>query len=225
MKNKKIKLFMVSAIALLGVFAVANATFAQTSNIVSSRSSSVSLNINGNNEIIRIGDIVEYTVNYKNISTKNLQDVILRVSLPQELKFIDASRGYLSSGSNTLIANIENIAPQAGDNVHFKIRVDNTAKISKATIITANLLYTNADNTQEEIFAYTKNFIEEAVNMRSTQGATAILFGGNFLPNTLIGWLLLILLLSLVILAVRKAYYGREVVFVSPANSGSKKGH
>jgi uncharacterized repeat protein (TIGR01451 family) len=185
------------------------------------RPSLVFLSISHNDETIRHGEIVEYVVNYRNISKKNLKDVVIRVVLPKELKFIETSRGYFSETNNTVVVNVGDLYPDEEGSVFVTAQVLSTAEAGKITVVTANLAYTIViDNTQEEVFAYSKNTIGDGFNL----GASA-LFGVGFLPDSLFGWLLLLLIILLILLAARMAYnHGRpqHQTIVMPQNgSGS----
>jgi len=159
------------------------------------------------------GDIVEYIVNYKNVSSRNLRDIVLQISIPKELEFMETSRGYFSTENSTVVVNIGYLNPQEEGSVRVTVRVTTDAQIGKIVVVTANLAYTIIDNnTQEEVFAYAKNTIEDRGTIQL--GALAFLFGNGFLPNSILGWLLLILLIILIILAVRRAYYGPRTVFI-----------
>ena len=182
-----------------------------------SRPSLVLLNVSRDGETIRRGDIIEYVVNYKNVSSKNLRDVVLRISIPKELEFMEASRGYFSTENSTVVANIGNLDSQEEGSVNVRVQVTTDTEVGKIVVVTANLAYTIIDNSaQEEVFAYSKNTIGDREVVQ--QGALAFLFGDGFLPNTLLGWLLIILLIVLLILAVRKAYYESKTLAVSDAS-------
>lgn len=172
-----------------------------------SKPSLVFLTINRDNETIGIGNEIEYTVNYKNVSAELLRDLVLRVVLPKELNFVDASRGVFSEENNTLVVNIENLYPQEEGSVFFRVRVDRGSEVGKIIVTTANMVYTIASsNIQEEVFAYSKNTL---ANNGNVLGAASI-FGGSFFPTTLVGWLLLILIILLIVLALRMAYYNHR---------------
>jgi len=184
-------------------------------NVGNSRPSLVLLSVNQNrgNEILMRGDIVEYIINYKNVSSRNLRDIVLQISIPKELEFMETSRGYFSTENSTVVVNIGYLNPQEEGSVRVTVRVTTDAQIGKIVVVTANLAYTIIDNnTQEEVFAYAKNTIEDRGTIQL--GALAFLFGNGFLPNSILGWLLLILLIILIILAVRRAYYGPRTVFI-----------
>ncbi len=191
-----------------------------TSNLVgNSKPSLVFLSVNENRDsgIIRIGDVAEYIVNYKNVSSKNLKDVVLQIYIPKELEFIEASRGYFSPENSTVVVNIGGLDAQEEGSVSVATKVTTDAVVDKIVVVTANLAYTIIDgNAQEEVFAYTKDTVGDERIIQ--QGALAFLFGNSFLPNTLLGWLLLILVIALLIIAARKAYYRPGAVIVPNGN-------
>ncbi len=168
-----------------------------------SKASLVFLTINRNNEIVNLGNTIDYTINYKNVSSEHLKDLVLRVLIPKEFTFVNASRGYLGDDNQTLVVNIDNLYPQEEGSVVLRVEVNNDATVGKTVVTTANMVYTiTKNNLQEEVFAYSKNIIEPG-NYRLVGGA---LFGNGFWPTTLIGWLLLVLIILLIILAIRIAY-------------------
>jgi uncharacterized repeat protein (TIGR01451 family) len=190
-------------------------TTSNTNSVVAtSKSSVVSLNVSRNNEKIRKGDTIEYVINYKNTSSKNLQNVVLQITIPKEFQFMEASRGYFSSDNSIVLANIGDLASKEEGNVNVRVTITTDAQTGKIVVVTANLAYTTSTNTQGEIFAYTKNNVEDTSTTAVQQGGLAFLAGGNFFPNTLLGWLLLILVITLLVLAARKAYDGSNLVLV-----------
>ena len=179
-----------------------------------SRPSLVALTVSRDGESIRRGDTLEYIINYKNVSsTRSLRNVILQVAMPKDLEFIEASRGSFSTDDRALIANIGSLAPQEEGVVRMRVKVSGDAEVNKIVVVSANMAYTIVDNnTQEEVFAYSTNNVSTNGNSDSQFGALAFLGGDGFLPSTLLGWLILIMLGTLLVLAVKKAYKG-------PANS------
>jgi hypothetical protein len=172
----------------------------------------VSLNINHDGETINKDQALEYTVDYKNTSSKDLKDVVLQIYLPKELDFVGSSRGTFSTQNSTIVADIQNLAPQEEGNVLFTVKVNSDAETGKIIVTTANLSYTvSTTNAQAQVFAYSKNTIGDT---NVTQLGALALFGSGFLPNTLLGWLILILLIVLIVLAVRKSYSGHNSMFV-----------
>lgn len=169
-----------------------------------SKPSLVFLTIDRNGEVINIGEEITYNIYYKNVSTKDLRDVVLRVALPKELSFVSSSRGYWSEENNTVVVNIGNLLPGEEGSMRVTALVTRSAEVGKITVVTANIAYTiNEDGSQEEVFAYSKNNIEDNRNVSLTGNA---LFGAGFWPTTLAGWLILLLLILLIILIIRLIY-------------------
>lgn len=174
-----------------------------TETVSTTKPSLVFLNIQNNGETIVNGGMVNYVTYYKNVSGESLKDVVLTIALPKELQFLETNRGYFSAENNTVVVEIGNLFPNEEGTVVVRVGVKETAEIGKILVVTANLGYTSvSDNTQAEVFAYSKN----EVILGGTQLAGASIFGGGFLPNTLLGWMLLILIIVLIILAARRAY-------------------
>ena len=77
--------------------------------------------------------------------------------------------------------------------------IENTATPSKPIVIYRNKTVAPAVANAKDTTQNGETLIQ--------QGAVAFLTGGGFLPNTLLGWLLIILLITLLVLAVQKTYY------------------
>lgn len=178
----------------------------------------VFLNIQNNGETIAKGSTVNYVVYYKNVSGKNLKDAVLTVLFPKELQFVETNRGYFSAENNTVVVNIGELSSLSEGSVTIKVNVTESAQEGKILVVTANLGYTIVEsNAQEEVFAYSKN---EVVATSADSSLTGLaFFGAGFWPDTLIGWLLLILVIALIIFAIRKASGGGSRAEFTPISN------
>ena len=127
---------------------------------------------------------------------------------------------YLSGLSQNTIYYFRAVA-QSGNGA---IVYGNTSTfITSSNVLNTNNIYTpttNKDtnistNTTHKNTTVTNNTKNNIKNTKTTaqpiqQGALAFLFGDGFLPNNLLGWLLIILFINLLILSVRKAYYDSQ---------------
>ena len=187
-----------------------------------SKPSLVFLGVNCNNQVLRPGDVFECVVNWKNVSNKNLSDVLLRVGFPKELTFLQASRGYFSEIDNAVIVEIVNLAPGEEVSMVFTTRVRTDAQLGKVVIVAGSLVYSyTGDNgafAQEEVFAYSNHTIQGGLQL---QGAAVL--GASYLPSSLLGWLLLLLIILLIILLARMAYNSTRphTVIVTPENKNT----
>jgi hypothetical protein len=122
------------------------------------------------------------------------------VVLPKELNYISTTAGYYSAENNTVVVSVGNLFPSQEGSFVVSVRVLESATIGKVLVGTAHGIYTiERDGIQEEVFSYAKN---EAVQAGTALAGTA-LFGAGFWPTTLIGWLLLLLVIFLILLALR----------------------
>lgn len=170
-----------------------------------SKPSLMGLSIDRNGTCVERGNSVEYVVTYKNTSNRALKDVVLRVILPAELAFKDTNRGAFSEIDNTVVVPIGVVGVNEDGTVRVRADVSRTGEIGKTIVITADLVDTDTTTrAQEEIVAYSLNNI--CASSGVNQAAASFFGAGGFFPNTLIGWLLLVLVILALILVSRNFY-------------------
>jgi hypothetical protein len=161
----------------------------------------VSLKLSASDDNARVGDEVDYSVEYTNLGSVAAKNAILKVILPQELSFVESSNGIFSESERELLYNIGDIEPARGGVIILKAKVKEEAK-DKVLVTTANLAYTGSNGSQGDKVAYGLVNILGGENLLGAAG----IFGANFLPKTLMGWIILLLILILLIVAGRKMY-------------------
>lgn len=169
--------------------------------------SPIMLKIENRYEIFRIGDIVDYTVTYKNIGKTTLTNPLLQVVLPKHVAYTNSSRGTYSFESNTLNVPLETLTPNAEGVVYLQARVISLPENHSQIVTTALLNYTNTNGAQEDAMAYVLN--RDDLNFNNDLSANA-LFASGFMPDTLCGWLLLIIIIILIALLIRWLLAGRD---------------
>ncbi len=177
-----------------------------------SGSNLVMLKITPDYEIVNIKDVINFTVEYKNISNKTLSNTIIRVILPKEIAFNKSTKGTFST-DNGLTVELGTLAP--GDNGTFSVQgtVLNSAKDRDLLVTTAHMVFTVlSSGAQEDAIAYALNTVSKNSNS-SLVGLS--LFGADIFPDTLAGWLLLILIILALILVIRKLAEKKPVDTVS----------
>jgi hypothetical protein len=169
-------------------------TYVVTGSAGSTKTSAIMLSITSSRDNIGRGDRIIFTISYRNIKvSEDLTDVAVRVVLPGELSFVDASRGYYNLKDRTLTVDLKTL--RAGESGSFTVEanVDNSIESGKVIVVSVDMVYTRQSRVQEEAIAYV--LLNGDFNQSSR--ALAPLFGSGFFPNTLIGWLLLILIIFL----------------------------
>jgi hypothetical protein len=179
----------------------------QQGNTVSGSLSPIVLRIENRYQNIGVGDTIDYTVFYKNISSSTLTHPMVQVYIPQGMTFTNSSAGTYSQENRTLSVPLADLIPNAEGNIYLQARVDSLDTNAAQIVTTAVLVYTNPNGAQENAMAYVLN--NPKVN-GSVLGASAF-FGGMF-GMSLIGWLLLIILIMLLILLSRSYRNRRNTV-------------
>ena len=187
----------------------------QQGTTIAGSESPIVLRIENKYQTIGVGDIIDYVVYYKNISSSILTHPMIQVTIPQGITLINSSRGTYSQDDRILSAPIEDLYPDAEGVIYIQARVDTIDSTLAQIVTTAVLVYTNPNGAQENTMAYVLN------NPRmngSVLGASAF-FGGSFLGLNLIGWLIIIILILLLVLAARNYNGRRDVVYYPNHNT------
>jgi uncharacterized repeat protein (TIGR01451 family) len=170
------------------------------------------LNITNRYELIAEGDLIDYTVTYKNIGKDILRRPMLQVVLPTNVTLVNSSQGTYSIDTHTLSTQINDLNPGQEGVVFLQGRVDSIPLNNSQIATTAILIYTSSNGSQENAMAYVINAPRIMmgntilVDQNSVLGGSAF-FGGLFSIG-LLGWLLIILLILLIILIARS--YSRK---------------
>ena len=183
-------------------------------------SSPIMLKIEDRYQTISIGDIIDYTVTYKNIGKVVLTNPVVQVVIPRGITLVRSSAGTYSTDTNTLTVPIQDLQPNEEGVIYLQGHVDFLSSYLSQVVTTAILVYTNPNKAQENAIAYVLNDPREIIvnNVNNNLGAAAFFLG--FFPTTLLGWLLLILLILLIILVTRR-YYRRSTVHVAGPNGAT----
>ncbi len=181
-----------------------------TSTVVTTKSTPSLLELKVENVYDRmcVGGEMDYNVTYRNISSQTLQNAVLRITHPKELTFINSSRGNYEVVDRTVTISLGDIRAGEQGVVQLRARVNSEATTGNLAVTTATVVYTNTiTRAQEDAIAY--SLITVSNDCPNVLGASA--FGlSSFFPNTLIGWLLLILIILALIVIGRQIYKKKE---------------
>ena len=164
--------------------------------------SPIMLKIENRYQSFRVGDSVDYTITYKNISNRTLTHPVLQVILPKGVAYLNSSRGTYSSDTYTVTVSLEDLVPNVEGTVYVQGRVDSIDSGNAQIVTTALLVYTSRNGAQENAMAYVLN--NPIISTGFGLGAAA-LFGSMF-GMGIVGWLLILILILLAILLFRKIY-------------------
>ncbi len=166
--------------------------------IANSAPSLLFLRIDDRREDLTCSDVVDYQVVYKNVSNITLEKAVLEVQLPAGVNYVKSSGGgTYSETTKTVTFNIGTVLPNQEDAKFIQADVDCAQVDSDMLVANASMSYTNPSTTaQEEAVAYDLDRFISGIDNNGRTGLTgAAIFGAGFLPNSLLGWLILILII------------------------------
>jgi hypothetical protein len=179
-----------------------------TTVIAQSAPSLLELRVESNYDRMCINGQLDYTINYRNISNKVLENAVLQFNHPKEITYLTSSRGNYEVVDRTMTIALGAIQPGEQGIITIRARVNDTAVSGNLTVATVTVVYTNAaTRAQEDAIAY--SLITVSNDCPNVLGASVFGFG-SFLPNTLLGWLLLIFVILALIVLGRHLYKKNE---------------
>jgi uncharacterized repeat protein (TIGR01451 family) len=173
-----------------------------TTTTVTSSGSPIMLKIENRFEFVSKGDVVNYTVTYKNIGKNTLRNSLIQVMVPEGIEMLNASHGSYSNTEHVLNVPLGDLVKNAEGEIYLDAKINSIS--TDKLVSTATLVYTNPSGAQENAIAYVINIPKDG---KSSLGA-ASLFAGIMSLN-LLGWLLLILIVLIIILLTKK-YFSKK---------------
>jgi hypothetical protein len=153
---------------------------------------------------------VVYKIAYKNLSDGEVSNVVMQVTIPQEIEFISSTNGTYDPTTRILTVNKTTLDPYEEGVVTWTGKVMKSAAVGKTIVITGYASYTiPGTQTTEEVTSYTVSTIVTGTSVstssNTTDGKTQTSDRG-FLPDTLIEWLALIAILFIISILGRSMY-------------------
>jgi len=168
----------------------------------------LALDIEPDFDNVVIGDTVDYTVKYRNISNSDLRNVVIQTTLAEETRFMKSTAGFYSQADHNVTVVVGDLDYQ--EEGSFLIRVEILRGAAGDLVVTqASAGHDHPSIIDAQVGTVPAYAINHVVNDQSRLVGLA-LFGGAFFPTTLIGWLILLLIIILIVLLARKYYIDRE---------------
>ena len=159
------------------------------------------LKITTNTEDVAIGNEIEYLITFKNTEKKNFENAEIIIQLPKEVSFIESNFGK-EGDNDTVVFKPGILIPDQVGSMTIKGKVNSKASDDSVFITTAIMSYNIADSTEnKDEIAYVTNHVIEGSGLEANP-----LFGADFLPTTLLGWLALMLVALGLIIVGKKIY-------------------
>ncbi len=160
------------------------------------------------------GDEINYTVNYQNIGTGSITNLVLRMNLPQEVDYMFSNPSNPTIFGNTLTFNLGTLRANGSGTVTVRVRVRDNIPPGTPLNFPATLTYTDPSgfpqsvsaNVSAEVFQEDKVTTDNTVQDDNTTRIGANVFAAGFLPTTFFGWLILLILLLVLVLLANHVY-------------------
>ncbi len=178
-----------------------NTATTTTAAVVGTGTRYVRLTIDNGRDTVAKGDELVYTVQWENISNVDLKDLVLEVSIPEALEIVSTEQGQIDKKANTIYVNISELRAGERDEMDVRTKVNGTLQANESVTARAIIAFENPElRSQENAIAYDS---DSYITSQNVLGAS--IFGLDFLPGSLAGWLFIILLIILLILLIRYA--------------------
>ncbi len=184
-----------------------NVVRADTTRPVATISTNGSTNIDTRYQNICPSDTVDYTLNYKNTSGGSVSNAVLVIALPDEIDYVNSSaRAEYSERNHTVTIFVGSMTKDQVGTVYLTGRA-NSGAVDRDTISTrVDFTFVKANGQSETITNYVFHSGRDCAN---TLGAFAL--GAGFLPNSFLGWLLIVILICTIVFLSRKFFVKKEV--------------
>ena len=147
---------------------------------------------------VAAGDLLNYTVTYKNISSSTLSNAMINVVLPNGVTYKGSSQG-MPTTNNTIVITLGSLSAGATGFVNIQATVDSNVVAGNNLLATATLTFATPSGAQDTAIAYYLNTVAAA----NSNNLAGFAFGAGFFPTTFLGWVLLLGILIIIILVAR----------------------
>jgi len=157
-----------------------------------------SIVISDQSQNVLAGDILNYTITYKNISSSTLSNAMINVVLPNGVTYKGSSQG-MPTTNNTIVITLGSLAAGATGFVNVQAVVDSSVVAGNNLLATATLTFGTPSGAQDTAIAYYLN----TVGSTNSNNLAGFAFGAGFFPTTFLGWILLLGIIIIIILVAR----------------------
>ncbi len=182
------------------------AGISQTSNegVVTGSSGNVSLRITNGESQFEEGDRVRFNITISNTGTTSARSGRVIVALPSEYAFVKSSEGSFDERDNELAIRLATLAGGSSKTITVDARVSDVREddsITTRAVLTftkSDIAYTVRASDTDDIEAVSGNILGASV------------FGAGFFPQSLAGWVVLIIIITALIFVIRRYSKGNS---------------
>jgi hypothetical protein len=166
----------------------------------------VNITIDKTTNTLNKGEASSYKVHYQNTSRLVLTNVIVKVTIPEDMNFTDMSRGTYNSSDRTMTIDLGTLNSLQSGDIVLPVQISKDVQVGKTVIATAYISYELLDEdgntTKEENTSYVISTISnsQATDVTKTESQSDIF------PSTILEWLAIIVLIGVLIVLGRAIY-------------------
>ena len=170
----------------------------------------ISLEIVKSKGSLSVDNVVEYTVKYENTSRLALSNVKVKLSLPVEMSFQNKNIGVYDAADNTLTVSLGSVEALSSGEIKVLTKVNSDAEKGRTVIINGYATYEILDEKgkvmKDENTAYLVSTIDSDSTSNADTNKVKTATSGNVLPDTILEWLFVIILLMVLFILGRTIY-------------------
>lgn len=171
--------------------------------------------------IIRDGNSIDTNKNtdvkieYKNTSKINLNDVVVKVAIPDDIEVVSTSQGKYDSTLKEVYLNISELVSGQSGVILLTVKAKDNSQNAKTIVLTAYANYflttSSGDAYKDETSTYViYQIVNDGSALKDTSNLTSnninkkiVTTNSSFLPNTFLGWISLIVILFILVIVGR----------------------
>lgn len=174
----------------------------------------IKLMIDNHRETVRSGSEISYDVSWENLTTRTLNKLVLEVNFPTQMAVLDTDRGLIERNKNAVIYQIDTLGSREKGTMVITTRIEGSLRDNDPVVAQAIMVFENPKTSAtENAIAYDAD--QFSLN-NSVLGAS--IFGLDFLPSSLAGWLIILLIILLIIILAH-AYMVRHRTATTVVNN------
>ncbi len=155
---------------------------------------------------VSAGKEVKYNLNYTNTSNINLENGIIKISIPKEMDYISSKMGEYDKNTNTLTIDLGNIKAKESDSFDIILKVKDGIQNGKSLVVSSLITYEMLDengarmsdeNTGYDISTVSEYVKDNTISTNSTKGVDNKSFLDSWLFKIIVSIILLFVLFIL----------------------------
>ncbi|MFA6006577.1 MAG: hypothetical protein WC764_02510 [Candidatus Paceibacterota bacterium] len=162
----------------------------------------IKLEITADKANVAPGDNITYTVRYSNVDGAPVQNLNLRMSVPQGTTFVSSDHQNIQTQNGMVNLTVGGLNPKQDGTISLALKVDSKVNKDQPITFTANASFQDTQGVQQpDVLATVNTPISAESTKLNTASAVSV---GSFLPSSLLGWLAFILLFLIIILIITR---------------------